>query len=234
MFHTTFCLPGFNLLSKFKFVFLLFSCIFFFSASSSAQTNSFKEKSDPEATKILKKLKEVYSKYDALQIDYSLEIENGEDKEVQQGSILQKGDKYRINNNGNIIINNTKTVWMYIKKQNEVQVNDYDSDDDPGFTPAKIFNIDESDKEFFYAITDSDSKGYKIEFKPLDADSDIMKIRIEVDRGQTKITSIKLFQEDGSRMTFLLKKINNAKTDSSSFRFNKEKYPGVKEVDLRD
>ncbi len=233
MFHTTSYKQVPLFISKFKFA-LLFLSFTFFIAEASGQSNSFKEKSDPEATKILKKLKEVYSKFDALQIDYSLEIENGEDKEVQQGSILQKGDKYRINNNGNIIINNTKTVWMYIKKQNEVQVNDYDSDDDPGFTPAKIFNIDESDKEFFYAITNSDSKGYKIEFKPLDPDSDIMKIRIQVDKGQTKITSIKLFQEDGSRMTFLLKNINNAKADSNSFRFNKEKYPGVKEVDLRD
>ena len=60
---------------------------------------------------------------------------------------------YRITNNGNIIINDTKTVWMYIKKQNEVQVNDYDSDDDTGFTPAQIFNIGENNTEFIYSIT---------------------------------------------------------------------------------
>ena len=67
-----------------------------------AQSN-YTEKSDPEATKILKKLKSVYSRYDAIEIDYTLEIENGQDKEVQQGNILQQGDKYRINNNGNIL-----------------------------------------------------------------------------------------------------------------------------------
>lgn len=193
-----------------------------------------KEKSDPAATKILQKLKSVYGKYDAIEIDYTLEIENGEDKEVQQGNILQKGDKYRINNNGNIIINDTKTVWMYIQKQNEVQVNDYDADDDPGFTPAKIFNIDASDEEFFYAITDEDSKGYKIEFKPLDKDAELMKIRIHVDKAQTKIYSIKIFQDDGSRMTFNVKSMKNIQPSSADFRFNKEKHPGVKEVDLRD
>ena len=97
MFHTTSYKQVPLFISKFKFA-LLFLSFTFFIADASGQSNSFKEKSDPEATKILKKLKEVYSKFDALQIDYSLEIENGEDKEVQQGSILQKGDKYRINN----------------------------------------------------------------------------------------------------------------------------------------
>ena len=196
--------------------------------------NTFKEKSDPEATKILKNLKKTFSTYDAIEIEYLLEIENGEDKELQKGKILQQGDKYRITNNGNIIINDTKTVWMYIKKQNEVQVNDYDSEDDSGFTPAQIFNIDENDNEFFYAITGEDSHGYSIEFKPLDSEYDFKKLRIKVNKNQTNISSIKIFQDDGSRMTFIVKNINNAKPSKTSFRFNKENYPGVKEVDLRD
>ena len=225
--------------THFKFSSLAFLVAFFgiyFLAAvpcTYAQSN-YTEKSDPEATKILKKLKSVYSRYDAIEIDYTLEIENGQDKEVQQGNILQQGDKYRINNNGNIIINDTKTVWMYIQKQNEVQVNDYDAEDDPGFTPAKIFNIDESDEEFFYAITDQDSKGYKIEFKPLDKDAELMKIRVHVDKAQSKIYSIIIFQDDGSRMTFNVKSIKNIQPTVADFKFNKEKHPGVKEVDLRD
>ena len=95
--------------SVMKFYNIFFITIFclLFAINSFGQT-SFKEKSDPEATKILKNLKDIYNKYDAIEIEYSLEIENGEDKEIQQGKILQQGDKYRITNNGNIIINDTK------------------------------------------------------------------------------------------------------------------------------
>lgn len=194
----------------------------------------FKEKSDPEATKILKNLKKIYGKYEGIEIDYSLELEYGDEKEVQGGKIFQEGDKYRINNNGNIIINDGKTVWAYLKKQNEVQINDFYEDEEMPFTPAKIFNIDENDKEFVYVITGEDSKGYKIEFKPRDRDSEIMKIRIRVDKAQTKINSVKVFSDDGSRMTFIVKSIKNAKPSSDSFKFNKDKHPGVKVIDLRD
>ena len=45
-----------------------------FSLSSAAQGN-YKEKSDPEATKILKKLKTVYSKYDAIEISTTLKAQ---------------------------------------------------------------------------------------------------------------------------------------------------------------
>ncbi len=219
-----------KLLSNFLSIGLLLLLVL----SADAQPNKgFKEKSDPAATKILKNLKNIYGKYDGIEIKYSLEIEYGEDKEVQEGQILQDGNQYNINNNGNEIINDGKTVWMYTKEQNAVQINDNDPDD-PGFTPAKILNIDENDKEYIYAITGEDSRGYKIEFKPVDRDSDIMKIRIRVDKAQTKVNSVKLFMDDGSRMTFVIKSIKNVKPSSSSFKFNKEKHPGVKEVDLRD
>lgn len=195
---------------------------------------AYKEQSDPEATKILKKLKKIYGGYDGLSIDYELELEYGNDKEIQKGNIYQKGEKYRIDNNGNIIINDGEKVLMYIKKQNELQVNDIYEDESQPFTPAKILNIDENDKEFIYVITGEDSKGYKIEFKPLDRDSEIMKIRIRVNKAQTEISSVKIFSDDGSRMTFIVKDIKNVKETSSSFNFDKSQYPGIREIDLRD
>ncbi|BDS11397.1 LolA family protein [Aureispira anguillae] len=214
---------------------LSISFLFLMVVTVNAQTKqAFKEKSDPEATKILKNLKKIYGKYEGIEIEYNLELEYGDDKEVQSGKILQAGDKYRINNNGNIIINDGETVWMYIKKQNEVQINDYIADEGTPFTPAKIFNIDENDEEFVYVITGEDNKGYKIEFKPRDRDSEIMKIRIRVDKAQSKINSVKVFSDDGSRMTFLVKSIKNTKPVSKTFQFNKDKHPGVKVIDLRD
>lgn len=195
---------------------------------------AYKEKSDPEATKILKNLKKTYGGFDGLFIDYELELEYGDDKEIQKGSIYQKGDKYKVNNNGNIIINDGEKVLMYIKKQNELQINDIVDEDEQPFTPAKILNIDENDKDFVYVITGEDSRGYKIEFKPLDRDSEIMKIRIRVNKAQTEINSVKIFSDDGSRMTFVVKDIKTLKETSSSFKFDESQYPGVKKIDLRD
>lgn len=213
----------------------LIGFFFLFIININAQEGKvYKEKSDPEATKILKNLKKIYGGFDGLFINYELELEYGEDKEIQKGSIYQKGDKYKINNNGNIIINDGEKVLMYIKKQNELQINDIVPGDEEPFTPAKILNIDENDKDFVYVITGEDSRGYKIEFKPLDRDSEIMKIRIRVNKAQTEISSVKIFSDDGSRMTFIVKDIKTMKETSGSFKFDKSQYPGVEEVDLRD
>lgn len=221
---------------KFVTSFLVFGILCMSSLFVQAQSvKTYKEKSDPAATKILKNLKKVYGKYEGIELKYSLELEYGEEKQLQEGEILQEGDKYRINNNGNLFINDGSTVWVYIKEQNEVQVNDYiPEEDDFMFSPAKIFSIGENDKDFVYVITGEDSRGYKIEFKPLDKDSDIMKIRIRVDKSQTKISSVKVFSDDGTRMTFKIKSIKDVSPSSSSFKFNKAKYPGVTEVDMRD
>lgn len=218
----------------FKNIILLTGLLLMAMTTYGQEGKTYKEKSDPEATKILKNLKKVYGKFDGLSIDYELELEYGDDKEIQKGNIYQKGDKYRIDNNGNIIINDGEKVLMYIKKQNELQVNDIVIDEAQPFTPAKILNIDENDNEFVYVITGEDSKGYKIEFKPLDRDSEIMKIRIRVNKAQTEISSVKIFSDDGSRMTFIVKGIKDVKETSGSFKFDKSQYPGVREIDLRD
>lgn len=200
------------------------------------QPKPFREKSDPEATKILRKLKKMYSKYNGLELKYSLVVEYGEDKEVYEGQVLQQDDKYFVNNNGNLIINNGKSVWYYVTSSNEVQINDYDPDEGESdiFSPSKILNMGDNDEDYFYAITGEDSRGYKIEFKPRDSDSEIMKMRIRVNKEQTKISSIKVFQDDGTRMTFTVKSIKSIELSKDDFTFLPAKYPGVVVTDLRE
>ncbi len=203
-------------------------------AATAQQPKKFEEKSDPEAKKILKKLADSYDTKGGIYIEYKLTMEFGKQKEVQSGNIYQQGDKYYIDNNGNLIICDGKSVWMYNKKQNEVQINDFDPDGEEILSPAKILNIHEADDEYFYAITGEDSKGYKIEFKPLDEESEIMKIRIEVDKAQQKLKSAKVFSDDGSRYTFEVETMKNQKASSSKFKFDKAQYPGVTVIDLRE
>lgn len=213
---------------------LLLSLLLLITTSADAQLpKEQKEKSDPEATKILKKLKKSYEKYEGVEIKYSLELGYGDEKEIQEGVILQEGEKYFMENDGNLIINDGKSVWVYTKKQNTVQISDYDPDDAP-LTPAKFLGMDENNEDFVYAITGEDANGYNIEFKPVDKNSDIRKIRINVDKAQTKINLFILFHDDGTRMDFTIKSIKNTKLSSSTFTFNKDKYPGVKVVNLKD
>lgn len=209
-------------------------CLLLLTVSVSyAQQKPFVEKSDPDAVALLKKVKEKYSRYDGIKLDYTLEMSYGEEKEVQKGSLIQKGNQYHIINNENLIINDGKTVWMYIKQQHEVQINDYIPEEDVEFSPQEIFSLGEND-DYVYVITGQDSRGYRVELKPRDRESEIRKVRVLINPKTLTISSVNVFSVDGTRMSFTIDNLQNIKPSASDFTFNKAKYPGVKEIDLRD
>ncbi len=191
-----------------------------------------KESSDPDAAKILKKLKDKYTAFSALYSEYVLTIDNRETKETQNGKITQKGNKFNVDNNGNQIICDGITLWMYIKNNNVVQINNYEEDEDP-MSPGRIMKLYEAENDFVYAITNEDDAKAEIEFKPLKKDEDFFKIRIQVDKVKNEVKYIKVFAKDGTTYTLDIKTIRTTSTDDSIFTFNKSKYPGVKVEDLR-
>lgn len=192
------------------------------------------ENSDPEATKILKKLKDKYSTLNALYSEYILTIDNRETKETQNGRMTQKGNKFHIDNNGNQIFCDGITLWMYIKNNNIVQINNFEEDEDP-MSPGRILKIYESENEFVYAITNDDAvKGIaEIEFKPRDKDADFFKIRVQVNKVSNEVKYIKVFAKDGTTYTLDIKVIKSATPADSIFVFQKASFPGVKIEDLR-
>lgn len=203
------------------------------SLSIFAQNKSYSENSDPEAKKVLQKLQKSIANQDGITATFTLIIQAGDDKEVQTGEIMQKGEFYRVKNSGNEIICNGEVVWVYIKKQNEVQINDFDEDDEDIMSPSKIMKIYEHEKDFFYAITNEDTRFYQIEFKPRDQDAEYKKIRLEVKKGNHTLSKVVVFGQDGTRYTFQVNSISKKTIAPSNFKFTKSKYPGVKVIDMR-
>ena len=63
----------------------------------SAQSGAQAEKNDPEAKKILDKIRKKYEAFKTVEAAFSLTIEvPGQPKEVQKGTISQEGDKFRL------------------------------------------------------------------------------------------------------------------------------------------
>ncbi|WCL81837.1 outer membrane lipoprotein carrier protein LolA [Saprospira sp. CCB-QB6] len=207
--------------------------------SLQAQTPFFKkalanvEKSDPAAKKVLEKLKKKYTQYNAIYAEYELLIDNRETQERQQGQITQEGDKFHVNNNGNEIYCDGSTLWMYMKNNNELQINDYEPEDEDMMSPSKIMKIYEAEDEFFYALTQERGDICEIEFKPHDKDADFFKIRATIDRAKPMVNEIKVFAKDGTIYTLDIKVLKAAQPKASDFVFDKTKYPGIREVDMR-
>ena len=199
------------------------------------------EKSDPEAKKILDKIRKKYEGYKTLEASFSLTIElPGQKQEVQKGTIAQEGDsKFRLDMDQQVIVSDSKTTWVYLKKNNEVQINDADpKDTENGFLTPKALLKRYQKGDYLYAVTDKTTEGGKllthIEFKPKDKNSEYSKLRVSIDEKAGSIQNVKAFGKDGARYTFSISKLTpNKQFTADHFTFDVKKYPGVKVEDLR-
>lgn len=205
-----------------------------------AQTTAAPEKNDPEAKKVLDKIRKKYDAYKTLEATFSLAIEvPGQAKEIQKGTVTQEGKKFRLDMSDQIVVSDGVTTWAYQKKSNEVQVNDADPNDANSFLTPKDLLSRYQKGDFLYAITDKTTEGGKvltqIEFKPKDKTSEYSKLRIAIDEKAGTMQSIKAFAKDGSRYTFSITRFTPDKAlAAGQFKFDQTQYKGVRVEDLRN
>ena len=202
------------------------------------QPKSLVEKSDPQAKVILDKLKKNFEKNKSSEIEFDLIIDLvGQKTEKQKGKIIQSGKKFFASTGDQEIYCDGKTVWVYLKDANEVQINNYDPKTGGEFmSPQQIINMYETG-QFIYAITGEETIGNKkitnIEFKPRSKNSEYSKIRIGIDKTDNP-NYIKVFSKNSSTFTLVFKEVIYNKTyQNDSFAFSAKKYPGVHIEDLR-
>lgn len=212
-------------------------------AQSKANILANAEDSDPQATAILDKLRKRYDDFKSMEANFTLTLEiPDEHKEVQTGKLLQKGDMYRLDLESQSIISDGKTLWLHLKNNNEVQINDVPSEEEAEeagiLSPKDLLRIYEKG-EYVYALTNQYAEKGKlieeIEFKPLDKSSEYAKLRMAVDKKTNNVVSIIAFGKDNSRYTLTINKLVPNKTyEDGVFKFDKSKFPGVYMEDLRE
>lgn len=207
-----------------------------FAVSASAQVS---EASDPAAIRILDKLKSRYDSFQSIEAKFQLEMNlPGQSIETQSGRIIQAGDKYFLDLDDQAIYNDGINVWVHLKSNKEVQLTEADFEEDSEImSPKDMLQVYESN-EYICAITDErKERGHKIvdiEFKPVDRDSEYIKMRTTVDVTDNMMKKIAIFARDGSRYTVTLSDLQyNNKYDDKIFAFDKAMHPGVHVEDLR-
>ncbi|MEO7923850.1 MAG: outer membrane lipoprotein carrier protein LolA [Chitinophagaceae bacterium] len=194
--------------------------------------------SDPAAKAILDGVSAKFKTYSTVQASFSYKVENASGKSLSSktGTILMKGTKYRVSFSGQEIFCNGTTVWNYDKSSNEVTISKLDASSGM-ITPQKLFT-NFYDKDFRYILNGEKKLGKKtlqeIELTPLDKSKAFHKVYVQVDKTAKTIYSTKVLENAGNRYTYTVSsmKTNLALADNQ-FVFDKSKYPGVEEVDLR-
>lgn len=197
------------------------------------------EQSDPQAKKYLDAMAKDFKVIKSAQIDFKLTIDIPEqEQDIQQGSLLQKDDKYVLKTKAQEIYSNGELVWLYNVRDNAVQINNAEEGEDSGFmSPTAIFTSYENG-EYIYAITDEPTEGgvkkVQIDFKPVDRNSEYAKMTLYIVKATKKIDRMTIFGKDASRFTMeILDMKKNVKLSDKAFDFDASAYPDVYVEDLR-
>ena len=197
---------------------------------------------DPQAKALLDKMKVRYQSYETLGADFTLLLDiPGEDLVTQKGVLKQQGEKFRLDLDQQTIISNGETIWLYLKNNQEVQINDAEFDEEAaeGFmSPQDLLKIYERGDMDYALVSEQPQNGrvvQQVEFKPLDRDgAEYSKLRMTVDKQTLDIVSVIAFAKDGSRYTFKLDQLYpNATYAATDFEWQTAECPDCYVEDLR-
>ena len=216
------------------FFLTVFSCL---AVAVSAQNNSL-GKSDPSAKSILDKVSARFKTFKGVQSTFNLKVEDAKGKLQgnKKGTVYMKGPKYRVSITGQEIFCDGSNIWTYDKSANEVTITKFDPAAN-SITPQKLFT-NFYDKDFLYKLNGEKKEGARtiqeIEMTPLDKSKSFHKVVLLIDKGSQTIYSTKVLEKNGNKYTYTVSSLNsNATISDTQFVFDKKKYPGVGEVDLR-
>ena len=211
-------------------------------------TYSFAQK-DAAAKAILDKVSAKYRTYDVVKTDFDFTLDNQQAgvKETQSGTLIAKSktNKFRVTLFGpettgkqeiaQEIIGDGKTQWTYLKKDNEVQVNNADNSGE-GLNPAQVFTIYEHGYKYIYTGESKiGSKVYQeIDLTPEDIKKSFFKVRLKIDKVKKQIYSALIFDKNGNKYTYTLRSfVPNIQVPDNTFSFDPKMHKGIEVVDLR-
>jgi outer membrane lipoprotein carrier protein len=215
------------------FTFLMLTSVLALNAQDKNPTTN-----DPAAKKILDAVSAKFRSYKSPQASFAYRVENAQGKALssKKGSVIMKGNKYRVNMDGLEIYSDGKTTWSYDKSANEVTVNSVDASGS-AMTPQKLLT-NFYDKDFYYKYNgekkDAGKAVQEIELTPTDKNKSFHKVYLLVNKATSSISSARFLEKTGSRYVYSITALNGrASVKDSDFTFDKAKHPGVEVVDLR-
>ena len=190
---------------------------------------------DQVAKDVLDKLSATTKSYKNMTIGFDFIFKNTRQNinETQKGTLILEDDNFRLEMEGQIIINDSQSQWVYLTDMNEVQIMDHDHEDDV-MSPNKLFVIYEEGYKYTYVGAESDGKArlHIIDLFPEES-GPFIKIKLAIEAAKNQLNSITIFDKNGGTYSY---KVNTFTTNSSNlapFTFNLSEYPDVEVIDLR-
>jgi outer membrane lipoprotein-sorting protein len=216
---------------------ILLSIFIVFSLTVFSQTNP--DIQDAAAEPFLEDISKLFNSAKALQIEFKYEIETPEppSKVSDHGSIIIKGDMYKLKTDEGEMYFNGKTLWVYNVAATEVykSIPASESMDDMLLAPFRL--IKEYKKYYKYKLKEDVNLAgvtyVQIELYPIDLNTSYSIMRLLIDKKTKGLYSFGMQQKSGVHYTIFSKDIiRDVKISESAFSWNKTLYPDVLEVEM--
>lgn len=196
-------------------------------------TISVLAQNDKKATAILDEVSAKTKLYKTIKIDFTYTMDNAKEKihDKYKGTLLSKGDKYKLTAAGQDVISDGKTMWTYLKEANEVQINNTGEDDD-SFTPTKL--LSGYGKDYKSKFIEEKGNNQIIELYPLKKGKTFTKVQLTIDKSKKQIGKFTIYDRSGSTFSYIVDKfVPDQAIADNVFTFNKAEHPGVEINDMR-
>ena len=187
---------------------------------------------DEKAEKILKDLSANTKSYSYMDVDFDfIFINTSQDiNESQKGNIKINQNKFRLDLNQQLIISDDSIQWIYLKESNELQIMEYDSQDEM-ISPNKLFTIYENGYKSQYI--ELKENNHIIDLFPIES-NEFKNIQLHIDQDKIQLKKIILFDKNGGSFSYSITKlITDKEIDENAFKFNEANYPDLEIIDLR-
>ncbi|MBN2274496.1 MAG: outer membrane lipoprotein carrier protein LolA [Bacteroidales bacterium] len=194
---------------------------------------------DPAAKEILDRVAAKTKQYQSIQADFSLVVvDHKEDiKNTSNGSIIIKGDKYKVSTAGTTVFYDGKTMWTYVETDNEVTITEPGSQEDDFLSnPAMIFTWYNRDFKYQYrGETKIDGIDvHEIDLFPKNLNQPYSRIKLFIAKKTEQLAIISSIGKDGiDYSVFLNNFIPDKYVADDVFVFDTSKHKKVTVIDMR-
>jgi outer membrane lipoprotein-sorting protein len=188
---------------------------------------------DKKAAAILDEVTAKTKLYKTIKIEFTYAMDNAKEKihDKFKGSLLSKGDKYKLTAAGQDVISDGKTMWTYLREAKEVQINNA-GEDDESFTPTKL--LSGYNKDYKSKFIEEKGSDQIIELYPLKKGKSFTKVQLTIDKNKKQISKFVIYDRSGSTFSYIVDKfVADQVIADNVFSFNKAEHPGVEINDMR-
>ncbi|MCT4587398.1 MAG: outer membrane lipoprotein carrier protein LolA [Carboxylicivirga sp.] len=191
-----------------------------------------------KAKEILDQVSAKTKAYPSIVADFSFALENLQEdiKEVYDGNIILKDNKYKVNLMDVDTYFDGEVLYTHMIDAEEVNITIPDLDDEETLNPATIFTIYEEGYTYNYVAEGTiDGKAcHEIDLYPENRDKPYSRIKLLVLKDNLQIYSIRQVGKDGNNYTVIVKNmITDKSINDNTFVFDKAANPDVDVIDMR-